>query len=436
MERIIIEGVRCFQRRQSASLKPVTILIGENSTGKTTFLALVRIAWDLRAGNFAPDFNEEPFELGAYDQIASYRGGKEGCARTFTIESEAPFSDYAGGPYAVTVCAEFGSRGSQPNLETWRMQVGQYGLKADYGSGTNELALIIFTPSGSFSEKLEIGDDLFRSMRPSSLLLPFHASLQRERLPKAEKAGQRKVADVSFLSELAYDLQRLGASRPYAFAPIRTRPKRTYDPIKDVPEPGGSHVPMVLAKTLSPNRGARNELRETLDKFGKDSGLFHNVEVRRLGRTESDPFQIRIKVAGPAFNLIDVGYGVSQVLPIIVDCLRAPKGATFLLQQPEVHLHPRAQAELGSFLAFIAKEQKKRVIIETHSDYIVDRIRMDIREGKHHLNPDDVALLYFERDDGGVTIHELRIDEQGNILNPPRGYRQFFLDEERKLLGC
>ena len=104
--------------------------------------------------------------------------------------------------------------------------------------------------------------------------------------------------------------------------------------------------------------------------------------MKRKGQKESDPFQIEIKSSSRAFNLVDVGYGVSQVLPIVVDVLQEPKDTTFLLQQPEVHLHPKAQAELGSFLATLGKEQHKRFVIETHSDYLIDRIRMDVRDSK------------------------------------------------------
>lgn len=163
------------------------------------------------------------------------------------------------------------------------------------------------------------------------------------------------------------------------------------------------------------------------------SGLFTDVDVRRLGKNESDPFQIVIKVSGPAFNSVDVGYGVSQILPIIVDILRGKNGRTFLLQQPEVHLHPRAQAELGTFLATFAKNQKKRFVVETHSDYLVDRIRMDIRDRKI-LKAEDVIILYFERAGGKTTIHPIEIDEFGNLKNVPKGYRSFFLEEERRFL--
>lgn len=192
---------------------------------------------------------------------------------------------------------------------------------------------------------------------------------------------------------------------------------------------------MLLASTLLRESTEWEDLIKTLDSFGKHSGLFGKVEVRRLGSSESDPFQIRLHIGGTTVNLIDVGYGVSQVLPIVVDSLRSKQGGTFLLQQPEVHLHPKAQAELGSFLGILAKLQDKRFVIETHSDYLVDRVRMDVRDKKNGLRPEDVSLLYFERRNGEAQIHRLELDDQGNIVNAPPGYRSFFLEEERRFLG-
>jgi predicted ATPase len=116
-----------------------------------------------------------------------------------------------------------------------------------------------------------------------------------------------------------------------------------------------------------------------------------------------------------------------------VDTIRQAAGhELFLLQQPEVHLHPRAQAELGSFFASQARKDRK-FVIETHSDHLVDRVRMEVRRKK--LKPEDVSLLYFERGKHGATIHNLELDRNGGIVNPPEGYRQFFLNEERDLLG-
>ena len=105
----------------------------------------------------------------------------------------------------------------------------------------------------------------------------------------------------------------------------------------------------------------------------------------------------------------------------------------FLVQQPEVHLHPRAQAELGSFFSAMTS-QSRRFVVETHSDYLLDRVRMEVSSGKH-IQAEDVSILYFERGNDGAHIHNIELDSAGSIVNPPPGYRQFFLDEELALLG-
>ena len=448
MDQIIIEGVRCFHNRQSVPLRPITLLVGENSSGKTTFLALTRIAWRLRFSDPLIDFNEEPFLLGAYDQIASYRGGRAGRTGSFTVGTRISIDRPLTLPLrgkdnlpippieAITLTGHFTRKEAQPRLAEWILDAGPFKVENKYLENEKSPQVVITTSSGS----LTLGRDAYPTAWGTGdldLLFSFGAGfLSTKQIEKVtvKEGGKIPQDELKFLGQLASHLLAPAGQPPHAFAPVRTHPRRTYDPVEDVPNPEGAHVPMTLAKMSSSDQQTWERLRESLDSFGKASGLFSDLEVRRLGKEESDPFQIQIKVAGPAFNLVDVGYGVSQVLPIVVDAVRGRKGSTFLLQQPEVHLHPKAQAELGSFLATLAKHDDKRFVIETHSDYLVDRIRMDVRDGKY-LSPEDVALLYFERRNGSVEIKHLELDRLGNIINAPAGYRQFFLEEEMRLLG-
>ena len=176
-----------------------------------------------------------------------------------------------------------------------------------------------------------------------------------------------------------------------------------------------------------------------MDEFGKSSGLFDEVLIESLGKTEGSPFQLHVRKSGGRLrgrrrNLIDVGYGVSQVLPVLTELLREDHAAMFLLQQPEVHLHPTAQAALGSLFCEVAGWDRQ-IIVETHSDYLLDRVRMDVRDKKTRLSPEDVSILYFERDGLDVRIHSLEMDVDGNIVNAPQGYGQFFMDEMRRSIG-
>jgi putative AbiEii toxin of type IV toxin-antitoxin system/uncharacterized protein DUF3696 len=424
MDRIFFENIRCFATRQEARLAPLTVLVGENSSGKSTFLALVRLAWDLVRRPSILDFNEVPFQFGAFDQIVSSVSSRPKKRKELLVGLETTVRDKE--HEAVTVIGRFGPSQGQPALQGCFIKSGPYEITASFkevgviGSITIQLPSSQHTPSG---QHIEESSFRIRDLRDLPLLLLWE--------------GEMPQSIQEELEILTVRLRRIGRAlgpRPYAFAPVRTQPERTYNPVQPLENPEGSHIPMILASTVLRDQEEWRRVAAAIESFGRQSGLFDRVEVRHMGKLDSDPFQIQIRIGGSARNLIDVGYGVSQVLPIIVDCLRGERGGTFLLQQPEIHLHPSAQAELGSFLGVLAKEQDKRFVIETHSDYLVDRIRMDIRDRKG-ITPEDVSLLYFERRNGEAHIHSLTLDDQGNILDPPPGYRSFFLEEERRFLG-
>ena len=433
MDEIIVEGVRCFYERQSIPLRKLTVLVGENSSGKSTFLALTRLAWSICQGAIDVDFNEEPFRLGAFDQIASRIGGRMGNAKEFSVGAKVYVQGLPSigrsSPIEsnVQVCGIFMKSNAQPRLSRWSLESRSHSVLVNYGPKFPEWSFS--TPSGvsTVVTRYVYSRDALVYMASMGDLLSLGGVHDLEGTAPSKD-------DLEALRDLSLAISWVAPSKPYAFAPIRTQPQRTYDPLKEIPDPQGSHVPMTLARIASSDSKAWKNLALAVQEFGRASGLFTNVEVRKMGKDEGDPFQIRVKIAGSAFNLVDVGYGVSQILPIVVDILRSEGRGTFLLQQPEVHLHPKAQAELGSFLAAIATATGKRFVVETHSDYLVDRIRMDIRD-RRNIEPKDVQILYFERQNGKVKVHPIEIDENGNLESVPKGYRSFFLEEERRFLG-
>jgi len=454
MDKMIIEGVRCFRSEQEVPLAPLTLLVGENSTGKSTFLAAIRTVYDLVHAEKEPNFNEEPFNLGAYSDIANYAGGRGGRAKCFRLGVEVANANSANGhlkkgvadlearPRAdaspgakqniktpIRLLATFCQEASHPRIADMRLASPPYTIAGNYDAESSKVNYVLTAENRSATIKVN------RNWGPSAPDIRFLAFLLRREVVRVESSGGLTKQDFDGLQDVLTRLFRTMRRRPYAMAPVRTKPERTYDPKTDTPRPEGRHIPMVLARMVSAEPENWATLRTALSRFGKACGLFDTVTVRRpLGKKESDPFQIQIRVAGPAFNLVDVGYGVSQVLPILVDSLLGDRGQMFLMQQPEVHLHPRAQAELGTFLAQLVKQDRKSFIVETHSDYLIDRVRLDVRDGVG-LRPDDVVILYFQRGASGVKIHPIRLDAHGNLENPPRGYRQFFLQEERRFFG-
>jgi hypothetical protein len=264
---------------------------------------------------------------------------------------------------------------------------------------------------------------------------PDLAPLGDSDLPVEE--DMKRVRRLGYLDH--FEMPTMGNKRrAYASAPVRSRPRRTYDASRSTPDSGGENVPMHLASLYFRDQAQWKGLKHACETFGKTSGLFDEISIRTLGNRDSDPFQVQVRkfggrLKGPRRNLIDLGYGVSQVLPVITELLRRDAPSMFLLQQPEVHLHPSAQAALGSLFCNVATRERQ-LVIETHSDHLIDRVRMDVRDGASRLKPEDVSILYFERRDLDVRIHSLRIDDEGNILGAPDGYRNFFLEETARSL--
>ena len=170
MDSLIIENVRCFRERQEIPIRPLTFLVGENSTGKSTFLALTRIAWQLCRGPFTPDFNRKPFLLGAYEQIAHNHQGGGKRSRSFTIGGTVPSEMTAPDLWKpVTVTGTFSKRAAQPELSDWRMSVRHLSLSV--GTRESPPMITIRAPAGiarmDVSKLGKIVDNVVRRHRKS-----------------------------------------------------------------------------------------------------------------------------------------------------------------------------------------------------------------------------------------------------------------------------
>ena len=441
MGRVTLKNYRCFKQKQTASLAPLTLLVGNNSTGKTSFLALIRALWDTVSLPGVPDFQRAPYNLGVFRDIAHNRGGRGGQANEF----EAGFEDTEGNSFHIT----FVERNANPSPA--RVSLAREDVRFEAQRQGEGKQLITFATSCSEVLKKIIADEPFSWDENNRNYLSATVSMWTYELKSDEKIKELTVENSNgFPNKEAFDkLNKLEGDifayfgrepqSPFASAPIRSQPRRTYDPIRPLRDPEGEYVPTYLASLSLRDNKEWAHLKDVLEAFGRESGLFDEINIKLLGKTEGSPFQVEIRkfgrrLKGPKRNLIDVGYGVSQALPLLTELLRRDTPRMFLIQQPEVHLHPSAQAALGSLFCNIAG-QERQLIVETHSDYILDRVRMDIRDKKTDLRPEDVSILFFEPGELDVTIHSLRLDETGNVLDAPDGYRDFFMAETRRSIG-
>jgi hypothetical protein len=216
-------------------------------------------------------------------------------------------------------------------------------------------------------------------------------------------------------------------------APIRTKPRRTYDEFGLQFTPEGTHTPYLIRKLFN-SRQQAGRFRKVLRSIGASSGLFESVTIRAFGRGETAPFELDVVLDGKALSLQNVGYGVSQSLPVIVEILAREKDHWFAIQQPEVHLHPKAQAALGDLFFDVCLREDKRFLIETHSDFTIDRFRLNYRR-KRGRKP-KAQVLFFERKAKRNCVTPIPIGKDGEFpADQPRAYRGFFIKEEMRLLS-
>ncbi len=448
---VSVSNFRCFREQQTVRLAPLTLLVGENSTGKTSFMALVRALWGLAYQSIVPDFKAPPYDLGSFDEIAHHRGASGGRASEFYAGFQAPTirrslraTPSARKPRRFEFGVTFSKRGTAPFPITLKLSNGATWVERRIQD--KDIVQRFGTRRGAWETTYARsfpGTTIDRSRFIVSFDSPhlLHRILEENNINFIEGTAPPSEKDIDEIWKLYRTLRTPfpRTSQIFASAPVRSVPRRTYDPAPAETDPQGEYVPMYLANMFSEEIEQWKELKTLLERFGKAAGLFDEIHIRRLGKRDSEPFQVQVRkfsgrLKGPRRNLIDVGYGVSQSLPLITELMRRNRPPMFLLQQPEVHLHPSAQAALGTLLCEVA-EPRRQLLVETHSDHILDRVRMDVRDGSTALKPEDVSILFFERNELDVHIHSLRLDKHGNVLDAPSTYRSFFLEETSRSLG-
>lgn len=430
MRYIFMDNFRGFSQTL-LPLKRVTFLVGENSTGKSSFLKLLYMLsrpqfW------FSPQHAfQDDAELGSFDDIVSAWAKDKSFFRIGVLSSR---HDRKKDTFSCEFTLHtFENRDGIPYVSRY-IQCTEGHLTRLLFSEKTTCYKTATTPSSFKSAEdvtrffLEIAQsDLhitdgfkdFPKNIPPNPPLPVAVSILRSIEKGIPIKGNEYEAEIPFSMDLTW------------IAPIRTKPQRFYDGTKRAFSPEGDHTPFLLKRSLR-LRSKSASFAAGLKAFGEASGLFETVSSHSFGSSQQAPFEILVRFAGAALNINNVGYGVSQVLPLIVEFLSREKNRTFAVQQPEVHLHPRAQAALGDLVFQLAEEKGHWFILETHSEYLIDRFRLQMHNSEA---PPQAQAIFFQRAACGNHATVIPISAQGTYPHDqPSEFRSFFIKEELKLL--
>ena len=206
--------------------------------------------------------------------------------------------------------------------------------------------------------------------------------------------------------------------------PIREYPRRHYawqgEHSPGVGQRGEKMVNALFSRRIQ-LRFIDKQIMEWLQRLD----LIDSYRVNPIPNTEKDyEFLVRKYRGGPEVRLTDVGFGVSQVLPVLILCYYVPEGSILILEQPEAHLHPKVQSELADLLIEVVQNRKLQIILESHSEHLLIRLMRRIAE--EQISAADTAFYFCEMNEGISEIERLNVDDYGNITNWPQN---FFGDE-------
>ena len=222
-----------------------------------------------------------------------------------------------------------------------------------------------------------------------------------------------------FFSSLQTRFENLFRSIEY-LGPLREYPRHNYAwQGKHSPGVGKHGEEMVTA--LFSGRIQLRALDEQIPEWLQRLDLIYSYRLNPISSTEKDyEFLVRKSKGGPEVRLTDVGFGVSQVLPVLILCYYVPEGSILILEQPEAHLHPKVQSELADLLIEVVKNRKLQIILESHSEHLILRLMRRIAE--EQLSVDDTAFYFCEMNEGTSQAKKLDMDDYGNITNWPENF--------------
>lgn len=416
--KITVGGFKSIAQEQSIEIRPLTILAGANSSGKSSIMQPLLLLKQTLEASYEPEallLDGPNVQVTSAEQILSKIGEEHSAKLIIGLEVNS----------TAELITSFVGRG----LKTYEM------IRRD-NTGTS-----VYTP--------ETRPDRVLSDMPNQLK-DFLGSVKfgADTRPEWQVSRDRCFLQISLKIKseggsivAQFDLKPTFDVEPHILEVIhlpglRGKPIRVYPATAVGPMFPGTFDDYTATIVAHWQIVESQALLAPLERQLFMLGLASNVAadfisdtqvILRVGRTPRSDFNDTVSIA-------DVGLGVSQTLPVLVALLAAKPGQLVYLEQPEIHLHPRAQTAMAQVLADAAM-RGVRVVAETHSSLLLLGIQTLVAEGK--LPPELVKLHWFTRgDDGATTIRSADLDESGAFGDWPEDFDDVTLDAQGRYLDA
>lgn len=436
---IEIHNFKCWENTGNIKLSPITVLFGENSAGKSSI------------GQFLMMLKQS---IESSDQKIVFNTGNENTAVDLGIPSDLVYNKDSN--KSISFSYDWVPRGEiEINDVVHRerrrgdhiVYAGEVGL--DEGMKSFEVRSATYTISTIEDGEIQFGlqkKKFANSGKKEYELIADNYQLQRKqgrawnitepiRFYGFPDEAVACYQNADFLRNLNLLHERLFSS-VYYLGPLRNRAKRLYTWLGGTPRDVGAIGEDAISAILAAKESGRQinlsygKKRKSLDLIVAEmlhkTNLIEDFKINRISNRRQD-YEVKVLTKGSQkyVDILDVGVGISQVLPVIVEIFYAPPGSTIIIEQPELHLHPSAQAGLADVMidAIHAREDSEdrniQLIIESHSEHFLRRLQRRIAEKA--LGEEEFSG-YFVSFDDEKKIERLKIDRYGDIENWPPNF--------------
>jgi Uncharacterized conserved protein len=440
-----IKNFKAWKDTGPIRLAPLTVIFGANSAGKSSLghllLALKQTTLStdrkrplhlgddnalIDLGTFAECLHNHNLNNALEFELGWKTPGKE-------LEARDPLSQqkYVGDELQLAVTLSADAK-EQPRVDKL-----SYRLLRKH---VNKLAVNYLRDE---KNKLDISSREYKFVRNMGRSWPLD---EPDKFYRISDQSRARFQNAEFLSDFALSTEA-ALNSVYYLGPLRDHPKRIYSWSGETPESVGQKGEFAIASILAAsaqdrklNRGPKKHLTRFdafIAQWLKDLGIIESFAVKPVadGRKEYEVV-VKTHVTASEVKITDVGFGVSQVLPALVQAFYCPPNSTIWMEQPEIHLHPQVQAELAD--VFISatqarengKERHVQLIVESHSEHFLNRLQRRVAEGA--IRPEDVAVYFCRRSGSATELEPLRLNMFGEIENWPPN---FFGDEMADIAG-